>query len=140
MIHVHILDTNIFLRTLIREDEKTFSDCLIFLELVKSNKINAVLPGVVLSEIAWVLKSFYKFPKSKVHQALKSILKLSGLKIVDNYDYEKTLKFFENKNVKYIDCLIASLAKDKNYTIVSYDKDFDKLKIKRLDPSDFRNL
>lgn len=130
----YIVDTNIFLRTLIKEDEKVFHDCIEFLKLVKTNKIEAVIPGVVLSEIVWTLKSFYKFPKEKVIQSLDSILKLSGLKVVDNYNYERTLKLYKNKNVKYIDCLIASLATDKNYTVVSYDKDFKKLKNKNLEP------
>ncbi len=134
---IYILDTNIFLRTLIKEDNQTFEDCINFLRLVKTNKIKAILPGVVLSEIAWVLKSFYKFPKSKVVKALKSMLKLSGLKIADNYDYKQTIKFYESKNVKYIDCLIASLVKNKNYSVISYDKDFDKLKIKRQEPGHF---
>ncbi len=135
---IYILDTNIFLRTLIKEDDQIFADCVRFLKLVKNNKVEAILPGLVLSEVVWVLKSFYKFPKLKVVRALKSILKLSGLKIVDNYDYEQTIKFYEDKNVKYIDCLIASLAKDKDYIVVSYDKDFDKLKIKRQEPGYFK--
>lgn len=132
----YILDTNIFLRTLIKEDEKSFSDCVNLLELVKKNKINAVVPGVVLSEIVWVLRSFYKIPKSEVVKSVKSIQKLSGLKIIDGYQYDQALDFYGEKNVKYIDCLIASLVKDESYTVVSYDKDFDKLKIKRQQPEE----
>jgi len=134
---IFILDTNIFLRVLIKEDKQTFTDCVNFLELVKNKKIEAVVPGVVLSEIAWVLKSFYSFSKSKIVKALKSIIKLNGLEIVDDYDYDQALDFYSKKNVKYIDCLIASLAKGKNYTVISYDQDFDKLKVKRREPSSF---
>ncbi|MBU0978519.1 MAG: PIN domain-containing protein [Patescibacteria group bacterium] len=134
---IYILDTNIFLRTLIKENDQTFADCVKLLGLIKSYQVEAVLPGVVLSEVAWVLKSYYQLPKAKVIQALKSILKLNGLKVVDNYDYEQTIKYYEENNVKYIDCLIASLVKNNKYAVVSYDEDFDKLKISRQEPGDF---
>jgi predicted nucleic-acid-binding protein len=133
----YIIDTNIFLRTLIKDDDKVFSDCINLLELVKKNKINVVVPGVVFAEVIWVLSSFYKFPKSKVIRAVNSIQKLSGIKIIDSYDYNQTFSLYEEKNVKYIDCLIASLVKDKSYVVISYDKDFDKLKIKRQEPEEF---
>jgi len=133
----YIIDTNIFLRTLIKDDDKVFSDCISLLELVKKNKINVVVPGVVFAEVIWVLSSFYKFPKSKAIQAVKSIQKLSGIKIIDSYEYNQAFSFYEENNVKYIDCLIASLVKDKSYVVISYDKDFDKLKIKRQQPEEF---
>ena len=135
---IYIVDTNIFLRTLIKDDEQVFADCVRFLELIKTNQIKAVVPGVVLSELVWVLKSFYKFSKPKIVKALQGIFQLSGLKIIDNYNYKKTFQFYENKNVKYIDCLIASLVKDKNYAVVSYDRDFDKLKIKKYEPGQLK--
>jgi len=135
---VYILDTNIILRTLIKDDDQVLADCVELLGMVKCNKIEAVLPGIVLSEVVWVLLSFYKFPKTQVVKALKSVLKLSGLKLVDNYDYEQAIKLYENNQVKYVDCVIASLVTSRDFTVISYDKDFDKLKVKRLEPGSFR--
>jgi predicted nucleic-acid-binding protein len=130
----YVVDSNIFLRTLIKEDEKSFADCTHFLNLVKRNKLVAIVPGIVLSEIVWVLKSFYKFPKRDVIRALKSIRKLSGLKLVDSYNYDGALALYEGAKAKYVDCLIATVVANKNYVVVSYDKDFDKLQIERQEP------
>lgn len=132
----YIVDTNIFLRTLIKENDQVFNDCVACIKLIKENKVDAVCPGIVISELVWVLTSFYKFPKNKVIRAVRSVLKLNGVKVVDEYNYEESLRLYEGKNAKYIDCLIANLAQEKKYTVLSYDTDFDKLNVMRKEPSE----
>lgn len=132
----YFIDANIFLRVAAKESQKSFVECYRLLETVRLNKIKAVTSSVVLAEIVWTLRSYYKFPKEKINQIMKAILNLRGLKIVDNYDsYWATTKF-EKTNAKYIDCLIASIEKNrhKKWTIVSYDEDFDKLEVLRKEP------
>lgn len=135
---VYLIDSNIFLRTLIKENEEIFEQCVTFLTAVKKNKYDAVVPNIVLAEIVWTLGSYYRFSKSEVIRALQSIIHLSGLKIVDGYEIESALEFYGNKNVKFIDTLIASIPEIKNnkWTVVSYDRDFDKMKINRKEPGE----
>lgn len=130
------IDTNIFLRTLIEEDEKTFKDCFQLLQNIKTNKLRGVTSSVVLSEIAWTLLSYYKFSKLEVVKALRSILNLRGLSIIDKFQHEVALSLYEKSSVKFIDALIASIPDifSKKWTIISYDKDFDKVGIKRMEP------
>lgn len=134
----YFVDTNIFLRTLIKEDEDIFQECVEFLQAIKQNKINGATSTIVLAELAWTLSSYYKFTKNKIIIALDSILKLSGLKIVDGYDMYIALKSYKNKNVKFIDAVISSIhtIQGKIWVVVSYDKDFDKLYILRQEPKD----
>ncbi len=131
------IDTNIFLRAIVKEDEQTFNDCLSFLKTVSNGRIKAITSTLVFMEINFVLLSFYKFPKEKVQQILESILDLPHLKIVDVFDMREAIETYKKTKVKFIDCLIASLLRKKDSKIVSYDLDFDKLKIKRLSPKDF---
>src|SRR3989344_6912085 len=136
---IYLIDTNIFLRLIVKDDEKSFEDCLRLLEGVKNSKYKAITTTVTLAEIAWTLFSFYKFDKKDVVSAISSILSLQGLEIVDQYNHIATLEIFQEKNIKYIDALIASTAISigKNCIVVSYDKDFDKIEnIKRKEPSD----
>ncbi|MGA3292237.1 MAG: PIN domain-containing protein [Candidatus Microgenomates bacterium] len=137
----YFIDTNIFIRILELENQKIFNECSSLLKLVKDSKIKAFTSGEVLSEIVWVLSSSYKEPKSKIIKSLKGIVGLNGLKIVDEFDLEYALRKYEGKNIKFIDALIASNPKiqSKKMTVVSYDKDFDKLSIKRVEPSDIIN-
>lgn len=134
----YFIDANIFIRALHKENEKMFSECISLLKLIKKNHIEAYTATVVLTEIVWTLHSFYKIPKARIIQAVKGILNINGLRIVDNYDQIKAIQIFEKYSIKYIDALIASnneISK-KKMAIVSYDKDFDKLAILRKEPVD----
>lgn len=138
----YFLDTNIFLRTLVKENEPSFKECCQLLKTVKLNKIKAVTANLVLAEVVWTLSSYYQFPKTKVIRAIKSIINLRGLKIIDGYNPLTTLEIFEDKNIKYIDALIASIEKvhSKEWIVVSYDKDFDKLEVLRTEPKEIIHL
>lgn len=134
----YFIDTNIFLRIFVKIDNKKFQECLDFLNLIESGEIKAYTSSIVLAEAVWTLNSFYKFKKSEIIKSLKSILILKNLKFKDNLDFKKAIKFYSENNIKFTDCLIAS---DKNLSakktiLISYDKDFDKLPIKRLEPKD----
>ena len=142
----YFVDTNIFLRIFIKENSRSFKDCLSFLRLVSQHKIKVYTSTIVLMEINFVLSSFYKFPKEKVIEAIKSIIEMPYLKIIDDADprygldlYQKNKQSFSSNNVKFVDCLLgsSSLIMSGKATIVSYDQDFDRLKIKRREPGDF---
>ena len=132
----YFVDTNVFLRTLIREDEKAFKDCRNFLTAIKNNKIDGITSNFVLTEIVWTLASYYNFPKKNIVRAIESIINLSGLKIVNGCDIKYALALYKKKSVKFVDALLASIEelKNKEWVIVSYDKDFDKLGVVRKEP------
>lgn len=134
----YFVDTNIFLRVLELEDQKIFNECSNLLKLINNSEINAYTSNFVLAELVWVLDSSYGESKSKITKSIDGILKLNGLKILDDVDTFKTLELFSKKSVKYIDALIASNSEiqSKKMTVISYDKDFDKLGVKRIEPSD----
>ena len=133
---IYFIDTNIFLRVLIKEEK--FEECYQFLDLVRQNKIKAITSSPVMAEIDWVLEGFYKFEKMEVIKGLKSILKLKGLRIIDKMDVSLAIEFYKNYNIKFIDALIASNPKifKKEITIISYDKDFDKINVLRKEPKE----
>lgn len=134
----YFVDTNIFLRVLELEDQKIFNECSNLLKLINNSEINAYTSNFVLAELVWVLDSSYGESKSKITKSIDGILKLNGLKILDDVDTFKTLELFSKKSVKYIDALIASNSEiqSKKMTVISYNKDFDKLGVKRIEPSD----
>ncbi|MDZ7587153.1 MAG: PIN domain-containing protein, partial [Patescibacteria group bacterium] len=107
-----------------------------FLELIKGNQIKAYTCGLVLAEVLWVLSSYYHVKKPGLIEALKSILNLRGLRVIDKIDYLKAEKIYEKFNVKFIDAVIASVAivDSTRWLIVSYDKDFDRIGVIRKEP------
>lgn len=135
--NTYLLDTNIFLRIFSGLDSGQKGECQLLLKKVESGDIKVVVPNLVLSEIVWTLSSYYKHSKKEIVSAIKSILNVSNIKFIDGYDVFLGLNIFEIKSVKYIDSQIVSIneVQKKEWTIVSYDKDFDKLGVKRLEPS-----
>ncbi len=131
------LDTNIFVSLLIERDEKQ-DECKRLVEKIKANKIKAVTGNVVLAELIWVLKSFYGIKKIDVVEKIKGILRLRGLRVIDNYQLSKSVEIFEKKPVKYIDAMIASVEpiQEKKWVVVSFDKDFDKIGVLRKEPGE----
>lgn len=137
-----LIDTNIFLRSIVNTEKKAHIECSNFLKLVQLNKVKASTTSVVLSEIAWTMKSFYKIPKSEICIALKSILTLGNLSICDDYDHELAIDYYLNNKIKYIDAQIASVLINSNKfkSIVSYDKEFDKIDVIRKEPNEILKL
>lgn len=131
----YFIDSNVFLRVLVKENEKSYQDCFKLLEFVQSKKIIAITSDLVLAEINWVLESYYRFDKEKVILALEGIINLTGLKIKNATDISEAIEFYKSNKVKYIDAVIASDRIFKsNGIIISYDRDFDRLGIKRNQP------
>lgn len=134
----YFIDTNIFIRVLHKENEKLFRECLLLLQSIKENKIEAYTGTIVLTEVVWTLSSFYKISKAKIIEGVRGIINISGLKITDIYNQNLALTLFEKHSVKFIDALIASIEEvyTKKMIVVTYDRDFDKLPVIRKEPKD----
>lgn len=130
------LDTNIFLRFLVDDKGKQHRGCVRLFELMEAGEIRGIICSVVILEIYFTLKSFYRFSNKKCEGLLRRILTANNLKIIDNFDYNRALELFTNTGVKFADCLIACLKFfGKRGVIVSYDKDFDRLGVERIEPA-----
>lgn len=102
-------------------------------KLLKSNKKLAIA-DVNICEIVWVLESFYKKDRSFIVNVLTGLLNLGNIE--SNKDvFLKTLKYYKNYKVDFIDAYLSSVGFKDKANIYSYDKDFDKIPdIKRLEP------
>ncbi len=132
------IDTNVFLRIIVKDDQKKVADCEKLIELIKLQKIKAFTSNLVLAEIVWTLLSFYKIQKEVVVKILSAILGIKNLKIDDSMHSLNAISLYTQNNVKFIDCLISSNPQIASHDmkVVSYDKDFDLLSAHRVEPSE----
>ncbi len=132
---IYFIDSNIFLRVLIQEDIQSFKICSNLLRQIESKKISVVTSDIVLAEIVWVLSSYYKRPRDEIVESIEMINNM-GMKTVNAFDRSIAIRLYGKYSVKYIDALIASIGPiyRKKWTIISYDKDFDKLGVRRKEP------
>ncbi len=70
-------------------------------------------------------------------EALSGILNLRNLRMLDSFNVEHALQLYRRYDVKFIDCLISSIRgiKEGTVPVVSYERDFDRLGIKRIEPA-----
>jgi predicted nucleic-acid-binding protein len=96
-----------------------------------------VSSSLVLAEFAWTLKSYYQLNKEEIVEALQAVQGIRNLKFIDHQNVLLGNELYSMHPVKYIDALIASVPtlQDGSMAIISYDKDFDRLRVKRLEPS-----
>ena len=129
-------DTNIFLRVVTEGDKTKTVECDQIFDMLRSGKIYGLTSEIVLSEFVWTSLSFYKFHKKEIIDLLKGITSLKHLQIRSKANMLRAVEIYSQYNVKYIDALIASdsALSDTCMPILSYDKDFDKLGIKRYEP------
>lgn len=133
----YFLDTNIFLRIVVKDDRKKAGDCTELLESVRAGKIRVMTSHLVLAEFVWTCLSLYRLKKPEVVKLVRGIASISHLSVIDAYDTLRALALYEKHGVKFIDALIASHSsfQERGVSIVSYDTDFDTLGITRFEPA-----
>ena len=133
----YFLDTNIFLRAIVKDENRQAHECLQLLEKISRNELVVYTSSIILAELNWTLLGFYHYHKSDVAEILKGLTNVKSIKIKDFYATAKAVELYQKYNVKFIDCLIASHPKiiSGQIVVVSYDRDFDRLSVTRVEPS-----
>jgi predicted nucleic-acid-binding protein len=132
---IALLDTNILVRFLTLDKGGKYQNLYAFFESLERGEMKVELKLIVLFQVVFVLKSFYKIPKKYIADSLLDLLKYQGITIKDKKIIQRTLGLWNDKNVEIVDCyLIACLEKDTQNLLYSYDRDFDKFKINRKEP------
>ena len=130
-----MLDTNVIVRFLIGDKNEKFKGVFNFFKSIEQKKIDVELKLIVLFQTIFVLKSYYKVPKNRIINATMGLIKFNGLKIKEKRIVERMLEIWGSNNIEIVDAyLIASLEKDSRNILYSYDTDFDKFEINRIEP------
>ena len=123
-----LLDTNIFLRSIIPDDPKRAHRCTKLLEAVAEGRETAIVTPMVIAEIVWVLLGSYRLSKSSVIDAMRRILNTAKLEVVEHSILLKSLEVFESHDIDFIDAYHAAFMERRGITTVtSYDTDFDQI-------------
>ncbi len=120
------LDTNIFLRFMVPENETSFQECERVASLAESGQLTPYTSSVVIQEIIYTLNRTYKFPRQEILSKLTLLFKLRNLTLLEKTNTPLAFTLFQKYNIKFGDCLIATQVPPK-ITICTYDPDFAKI-------------
>lgn len=132
---IALLDTNVVIRFLTSDESPKYKKLYSFFQSLEKGDMHVELKLIVFFQIIFVLKSYYKVPTDKIADGLLVLLEYKGVSIKEKRIVRRTLELFRNKNLEIVDCyLISCLEGDRQNLLYSYDHDFDKFAIKRIEP------
>src|SRR3989338_7145194 len=128
-------DTNLWLRFILMDNNKQFKEVKSLLEVNEGGLIRIYSSPVIFLELAYVLKSVYKFMFDEVQDVLNSTRHTKQMTVLPEDDLDLALKYFNKYKIKFSDCLVASQIKNE-ISLVTFDTDFNKIKeIKTQSPA-----
>ena len=132
-----LVDTNIFLRLLTEDDPVQTPAVKEFLSQLVNRKEHGYITVAVVLELVWTLESYYKLKKDKVADKLSLLVNTPNLEIENRSIVEAALDYYASTKADYADCYNGAYAAlHGDGTVLSYDRDFDKLDtVKRVEPS-----
>jgi len=132
---IALLDTNVLVRFLTCDKSQKYRSLYIFFESLEYGKMRVELKLIVLFQVCFVLKSFYKVPKTDIVTGIMNLFEYKGLIIKDKKNIRRMMEIWRDNTLDIVDCyLIACLEGDTQNLLYSYDHDFDKFEINRKEP------
>jgi predicted nucleic acid-binding protein len=128
---VAVLDTNVLLRYLTRDNPDQSERALRLLQLVEIGERSLLLTEGVLIETVQVLSSkrLYDLPRETIQLRLSEVIRMPGVRLTNKGSYLRALALFAAvPRLSIIDAtLIAHAQRESDKTVVSFDNDFRNL-------------
>lgn len=121
-----LLDTNIWLRFFLRDDEKHYQEVVTLIGSIEEGTHRAYTSSLIFLELFYVLKKTYLFSNEDINDIFTSIEQVRGITILETTNSAQALTWFRKYRVKLSDCLIASTLYE-DMILVTYDAEFKKI-------------
>ena len=124
----YIADTNFYLRFILHDVESQARKVQESFRKAKSGEISIFFPDEVILEMEFVLRSFYKVSKGNIVASLISLIKLNYVDIENRQLWKEAIVIYRQKNINLIDIFLFLKACNSDSEVLSFDKDFSRLK------------
>ena len=133
---MHTIDANIFLEVELGQERS--EECEKLLDAVAQGKMQAVISDFHVDSIIIVMES-HGIDHETIRKFLVSLTKYSGLQVYYSSldDRIKATNYMRDHKLDFDDAFCVQCAIANQSTIISFDRDFDKVSnVKRLEPKD----
>ena len=130
--NIAVLDTNIIIRFLTRDNEELYSKAKEILSSIESGNVKAKLTESVFAEIVFVLDKVYNVERKKIAALVGTIVCMHGLDQANTLLYKQALDYYANSKIDIVDCLLLAYQKINDYHILpvrvnrSFEENFSK--------------
>lgn len=121
------IDTNIFVRYLVKDNPQQLLRAKKLIEDIEQNKVNGLISLLVVNETLWILENYYDLKRNNFIPAFMHLLALKNVKIIEvkKEIILNVLAKMQLRKIDFTDLYLAEIAKSRK--IASFDKDFEKL-------------
>ena len=123
-----LLDANVVIRFLTRDNEKYYLKSVEIFRDIESGKIEALLMDFIFAEIIYVLKRIYEYSKIDISSALKKLLLYDNLYTENKLVTFEALEIYADKNIDFADAMLCAKHRLEGFEIISFDKDIERCK------------
>lgn len=123
------VDTNVFLRFFIRDDESFYHKAMSLFEKAENAQVKLETSDMVIAEIIWVLESYYDFSKPEIKEVVDTILETKNLKVANHSRVKEAVALYSSGKMDFIDAYNIAYMKAKDFK-----------KIATFDVKHFRNV
>ncbi len=127
-----LVDTNVILRYLLKDDEALFNKASGLLERVKTGEEVVVIPESVLTECVYVLLKVYKVDRLTVAEKLLGLFSYKGIANSDKKDLIDAIALFKKTQIGIVDCIVCAKAINQGLTLFTFDDDLKNIYRKKL--------
>ncbi|HYO12175.1 MAG TPA: PIN domain-containing protein [Thermoanaerobaculia bacterium] len=129
------VDANVLLRFLTGEPEGLAERSARLMRRAESGEVRLVLSPLVVAEIVWVLKSFYGPSYADIARVVVPLLSADGIEIDQREIMIQAIELARDKNVDFLDAVLALQAVRNGETVCNFDKtDFKRLPAPWISP------
>ncbi len=119
--HVRLLDANIILRFLRRDDSVLFGRAKVLFTEAESGKFQYYVDEVTVAEVVWVLTSVYKTQRSDIAQKLEMLIAQDWVLNARKNTMLRAFMFHRMSSLNYVDCWLLAVSEEKHIPLETFD-------------------
>lgn len=127
-----LIDANVILRYLLRDDEASFKKASSLLEKAKVGEETVVIPESVLAECVYVLLKIYKVERQIIAEKLKGLFSYKGVVNSDKKDLIDSITLFGQTQLSVVDCILCAKSINNRMPLFTFDEELKKIGSKKL--------
>jgi predicted nucleic acid-binding protein len=129
------LDANVILRFLTGEPKELAERAGRLMARAERGEIGLFTPNLVVAEVVWVLRSFYRRSPAEIAEVLVALVSAEGIKVTDRATTVHALELARDLNVDFVDAVLALEAAAADATLCTLDaSDFKRLPVRWIQP------
>ena len=122
------------LRFLTGEPKELAGKAASLMARAESGEVTLVVSPLVVAEVVWVLKSFYRHSLEDIAGVLVPLMSADGVEVEDREILAQAIELARDKNVDFVAALALQAAR-RGEPVCSFDGDFKRLPVQWTTPS-----